>query len=309
MIEHVPVMVEEVMEYLNIKDKGIYCDLTLGGGGHSKAILERGGKGIKVIGIDQDRESLEIAMEKLAPWKDQVIFVHDNFRNIDKILERLSISCVDGVIGDLGVSTIQLENPERGFSFSKKGPLDMRMDRSSGRITLKELISKSSERELSDIIINYGEEKKAKKIAHLIKEWYKKGELNTTEDLAKAIRKALGRTKFHYKDAATRTFQALRIAINDELNALEELMQKLPFVLGKSGRAVFLSFHSLEDRIVKHGFKYWAHCRCPKQQSYCNCGGALLKILTPKPISPSKKEQSLNPRSRSAKLRAAEKIK
>lgn len=279
---HLPVMVHEVLELLDVKMDKWYVDCTIGGGGHSEAILSKGGR---VFGIDQDSEVLELAKKHLEKWKDRVIFKHGNFRNIKGILEKGGLYNVSGFLYDLGFSSYQIEDKERGFSFMKEGPLDMRMDKSL-KIDAAFIVNKTSEKDLTRIIKEYGEEPKARSIAKMI---VSNRPIKTTTQLSSLIQKVYygKRGKIH---PSTRTFQALRIAVNDELNSLKESLDSILPFLEKGGRVVVLSFHSLEDRIVKEKFKTWAK-------------EGIFDILTKKPIRPTSSEIEKNPRARSAKLR------
>jgi len=280
-------MVNEVLRMLDVKRGRWYVDCTIGLGGHSQAILEKGGY---VLGIDQDKKALELAKERLFKWKERVIFKYGNFRNIKEILEGSKIKNFSGFLYDLGLSSLQIEDSERGFSFMKEGPIDMRMD-SSSKINAGLIVNKAREKELIRIIKEYGEEKRARSIAKRI---ISNRPIKTTTQLSSLIMNAYHgkRGRIH---PSTRTFQALRIAVNDELNALREsLNQILPF-LEKGGRVVVLSFHSLEDRIVKEGFKEL------KREG-------IFDILTKKPIRPSREEVERNPRARSCRLRGGIKI-
>lgn len=306
-LNHIPVMLKEVISFIDIKD-GIYCDATVGGGGHTEALLKKSSNKIKIIAIDQDETALSIAQNKLKNFKDQIIFHHGNFGDIKEILKKYNIQSIDGLIVDLGVSSFQLDEPLRGFSFLKSGPLDMRMDQKSNNETLAKFLDRLNDKELGSIIINFGEEKKGRKIAKLIKEYRKKGLVNNTEELADVVRKAIGKVKINFRDVSTKTFQALRIGVNRELEMLEKLVFELPDILSPDANAIFISFNSLEDRIVKQGMKNWSTCRCPMEIMYCECGGQKLKILTKKPMLPSSDEIKINPRSRSAKLRVCKKI-
>ncbi len=306
---HIPVLLNEVVQYLKIKKDGIYVDCTIGGGGHSEQILEKISSKGKLIAIDQDEFCLKLAQQKLKKYKN-IIFVHDNFRHLKKILNRYKINKCSGIVFDLGISSFQLDIKERGFSFNSEVPLDMRMDVRFS-LTAGDLVNNLSFLELVRIISEYGEERWAKRIAKFIVQERKKASITTTKQLveiiAKAIPVAARPKKIHF---ATRTFQALRIAVNDELESLKEGLSEAINSLEKGGKICVLSFHSLEDRIVKKIFHSLAKgCRCPSDFPVCVCGQkSSLKIITKKPIIPSNKEILSNPRARSAKLRVAEKI-
>ncbi|MCD6406778.1 16S rRNA (cytosine(1402)-N(4))-methyltransferase RsmH [Candidatus Aerophobetes bacterium] len=292
---HTPVMVKEVIEYLNPKENGVYVDCTLGTGGHSLAILEKIGGNIKLVGIDWDEEAIKVSSERLKDYKDKVVIVKANFADIDKILREKCIDRVNGVLYDLGLSSLQLENNKRGFSFLKDMPLDMRMDR-EGEITAGYLVNHLSKDELENIFWNFGQERWARRMAEFIVEERKKSPILTTKQLVDVLKKAVpsrfrrGR-RIHF---ATKVFQALRIAVNQELENLEQSLSKAIRLLYSGGRICVISYHSLEDRIIKGKFK--------------QVEGKELFILTRKVVKPSWEEVKSNPRSRSARLRAAERI-
>lgn len=296
---HQPVLLQEVLQLFAPHAGKVFCDATLGGGGHTRALLEAGAQ--EVIGVDRDPEALAHATEVLAPYGERAKLRQGNFRDLPRILTEP----VSGLLLDLGVSSAQLDRPERGFSFKREGPLDMRMGPDAE--TLEDLLARVSEEELANILYRYGEERKSRPIARAIRTAWEKGALKTTGDLAAIIHRIVGYPKRGKIDPATRSFQALRIALNDELGALEELLEHLPALLLPGGVAVIISYHSLEDRLVKHAFREHAKgCVCPKELPLCVCGKKpTLEILTPHPILPSEEEISQNPRARSAKLRAA----
>ncbi len=308
---HILVMLNEVLEYLEVKPGGVYVDCTLGEGGHTEAIIQKGGQ---VIGIEQDEEILDRAKTRLA--QEKIIFVHDNFRNIKKILANsllrvdepsrlvsmkrdasstikgssgLSPNYADGILYDLGISSLHFESTTRGFSFRYDAPLDMRLD-SRNKIKASDLVNRCTTQELTDIILKYGEESRANKIAQAI---VKNRPISTTFELIKAIESTIPKHKRIHP--ATRIFQALRIAVNQELEALDESLDGAISMLKEGGRLVVISFHSLEDRLVKYKFRDWQ-----KQ--------GLVRIMTKKPIRPAYQEIKANPRARSAKLRVVEKI-
>jgi 16S rRNA (cytosine1402-N4)-methyltransferase len=290
---HTPVMLNEVVKYLDPKPGKIFVDCTLGTGGHSEIILRLGAK---VIGIDQDEEVLKIAKSRLSIFGERILFIHDNFKNLDVILNNLNIKSVDGIIYDLGLSSYQLERAERGFSFQKEGPLDMRMDRSI-KVKASDLINSLSEKQLSEIIWAYGEDRWAKKIAKKIVFFREReGGIDTTSKLVKVINSAVPKSNTQSIHPATRTFQAFRIAVNNELSSLEKSLEKAKNLLNPGGRLVVISFHSLEDRIVKHKFKEWEK------------SSPLVKIISKKPLSPSFEEIKANPRARSAKFRVIQNL-
>lgn len=307
MIKHIPVLLKEAIELLNCKSSGIYIDCTVGAGGHAEKILELTSPDGKVVGIDQDEDILKIAEGRLKRFGERVRLMHGNFSDIKGIMKDEK---ADGILFDLGVSSYQLEDRERGFSFMSDAPLDMRMDKKAG-ITAADIINRSSERELSDIILKYGEERFAKRIASFIVREREKKAITTTLQLSNIITKAIP-ARFHPRDIhpATRTFQALRIAVNRELEILEKSLQNAVDILKPKGRMCVISFHSLEDRIVKRTFQRLEKgCICPPKIPVCQCGiKPSVRIITKKPVAPTEKEINANPRSRSAKLRAAEKL-
>jgi 16S rRNA (cytosine1402-N4)-methyltransferase len=292
---HLSVMPKEVLEYLNVQDKGIYVDCTLGLAGHTKRILEKGGSQSKVVGLDRDKDSLQKAKELLGELSTQCIFVQDDFRNIDRVLEKLEIDEVDGILMDLGISSFQLDNPQRGFSFRNDGPLDMRLDQDSF-ISAYDLINTLSEKELAAILRDFGDERWHNRIAHFVVENRKKHPIQTTKELSEIILRAIppyaSREKIH---PATRSFQAIRIAVNRELESVDQALTKAIHFLKPKARLVAISFHSLEDRIVKNKFKQFVK-------------DGLGLLLTKKPLGPSAQEEIENPRARSARLRVIERI-
>ena len=291
---HEPVLREEVLRLLDPQPGGVVVDLTLGSGGHAREILKRIGARGRLVGIDQDREALERAKEYLKTFP-QAEFIQKNFSFMKEILRSLNLEAVDAVLLDVGLSTEQLEESRRGFSFLKDGPLDMRMD-PEGPVRARDLINGLSQGELEKIFRSYGEERFAGRIARAIVYRRKTKPVETTAELVKIIQKAVPR-RFHFGrlHPATRVFQALRIRVNRELEALESALPQALQGLRPGGRLAVISFHSLEDRIVKHKFREWAKAE-------------QVKILTPKPVAPAAEEIERNPRSRSAKLRAIEKL-
>jgi len=307
---HVSVMLEEVLEGLSIKPGGIYVDCTLGGAGHSKEIAKLLGPEGILIGIDQDINAIKAAGEKLEEYKDRVKLVHNSFFNLKQVLEELNIDTVDGILMDLGVSSHQLDEAQRGFSYMQDAPLDMRMNRDDP-VSAKELVNGLSLEELSQIIWDYGEERWGKRIAQFICEERKHKEIETTGDLTNIIKKAIpANARREGPHPAKRTFQALRIAVNNELEPLEKTLLDAAEALNKKGRLCVITFHSLEDRITKKAFQYLAKgCICPPKLPICQCGKSkLVKIITNKPIIPSEVELERNPRARSAKVRIAERV-
>lgn len=307
--KHISVLLEEVLDGLNIREDGIYVDGTLGGAGHSLEIVKKLTSG-KLIGIDQDQNALEKAGQVLEEYSDKVILVHDNYENIDKVLEKLDIEKVDGIFLDLGVSSHQLDEKSRGFSHNNDAELDMRMDRTSS-LTAKDVVNTYSERELEDVLFNYGEERWARRIAQFIVEERKSHPIETTLELVTVIKKAIPKkVRQEGGHPAKRTFQGIRIEVNRELDVLENSIDKMVKLLNPKGRLAIITFHSLEDRIVKNEFKeLYKRCTCPPEFPQCICDKQReINIITRKPLIASKSELEENPRSRSAKLRVAEKL-
>jgi 16S rRNA (cytosine1402-N4)-methyltransferase len=294
LIGHVPVLTTEALQYLRAERGGVYVDCTVGLGGHARALLEAGAT--RVIGVDRDLQALAAARETLAPWAERVELVHADYRDLDEVLEQRGIRLVNGTLADLGVSSLQFDTPGRGFSFQRDEPLDMRMDTSTGD-TAAALVARSTERELADGIYAYGEERFSRRIARAIVAARREQPIETTGRLAAIVRRALPRRGYMRIDPATRTFQALRIWVNRELEGLDRFLEAAVRRLHAGARLVVITFHSLEDRIVKHTLRALAHS-----------GDAAVKLLTKKPIGPTDVEVRRNPRARSAKLRAAERL-
>lgn len=306
---HVSVLLNECLEGLNIKENGIYVDGTLGGAGHSSEILKRLSKEGRLIGIDQDTDALKAAKERLKDYSN-VTFVYSNFSNIENVLNNLNIDGVDGILMDLGVSSYQLDEGERGFSYMKDAPLDMRMNREND-FSAYNVVNEYSEEDLYRIIRDYGEEKFAKRIASFIVENRQEKNIETTLELVEIIKNAIpAKARREGPHPAKRTFQAIRIEVNSELSILNKTIEDGVEKLNKGGRMAIITFHSLEDRIVKNKFRDLAvSCRCPKEFPVCVCGEkAKVKIISRKAIEPTKEEVEINPRSRSAKLRVIEKL-
>ena len=305
---HIPVLKNETIELLNVKENGVYFDGTLGGAGHSKAIQQKN-RIKKLIGVDQDTEALDAAKKNLSEF-DNVVYVNDNFRNIDSILDELNIDAVDGILVDIGVSSYQIDAAERGFSFRQDARLDMRMSRSNS-FSAYELVNEYDEEDLVRVIRDYGEEKFARSIArHIIKTRAQKP-IETTKELESVILSSVPRYKGQDgRSNVQRTFQAIRIEVNGELDALKEFIDKAVGYLKPGGRLAIISFHSLEDRIVKQKFKELATgCICPPDFPICVCGHkAVAKLVTKHPVEATKEELEINPRSAPAKLRVIEKI-
>ncbi|WP_300667922.1 16S rRNA (cytosine(1402)-N(4))-methyltransferase RsmH [Desulfoluna sp.] len=309
--KHISAMPREVMAYLDPKPGGTYVDGTLGGGGHSALIIDRIMPGGRFIGVDQDMDAILNARERFSAHGDDVTLVHDNFANLPAILAELNISGVDGIFVDIGLSQHQLEGSGRGFSFMKNEPLDMRMD-ARGDTTAEDLVNTLPEKELADTIYKYGEERFSRGIAKAIVKRRETAPITTTLELADIIRfampaKAVAKQKIH---PATRSFQALRIAVNRELDRLERFMDDFCGLLNPGGRLCVLSFHSLEDRIVKQKMRLLASgCTCPKSIPICVCKNEpKVKLLTRKTIRPAEDEVAANPMARSTRLRACEKL-
>lgn len=306
---HRPVLLRECIDALAIHPDGIYVDGTLGRGGHSEEIVKQLTTG-RLIAIDQDSQAIDEAGKRLAPYGDRVTLVKGNFRELGRILDALEIESVDGMLFDLGVSSPQLDEATRGFSYRNDAPLDMRMDRSAS-FTAGELVNTWPEPELRRILWDYGEERFAGRIAGQIVKAREKMPIETTSELVEIIKKAMPAAALREKQhPAKRTFQAIRIAVNDELGAVEELMRQAPDRLTPGGRLCIISFHSLEDRIVKNGIAARENgCTCPREAPVCTCGFVrTLKSVTRKPITAGEEELSQNSRARSAKLRVAERV-
>lgn len=306
---HIPVLLEECIKYLNIKPDGIYVDGTLGMGGHSEAILQRLTTG-RLISIDRDTYAIERATERLAPYADRLTIVHGNFRDLPEILDEQGVDLVDGMLFDLGVSSPQLDEGGRGFSYMVDAPLDMRMDKSDN-IDAWFIVNRWPEDKICRILRDYGEERHAARIARAIAKRRQEQEIKTTLELVDIIKSAMPAAALREKQhPAKRSFQAIRIAVNDELGAVASLLETAPDRLKVGGRIAVISFHSLEDRIVKSAIQSRENgCTCPREAPVCTCGFVqTLKSVTRKPITAGGEELELNPRSRSAKLRVAERV-
>lgn len=294
MVAHAPVMVAEVVELLAPERGGVFLDCTVGLGGHARALLEAGAT--RVIGLDRDREALAGARQALAPWAGQVDLVHADYREVSRVLGARGVGAVDGALADLGVSSLQLEVEGRGFSFRRDEPLDMRMDRTAGA-TAAELLAAATEAELADVIFQHGEERHSRRIARAIVEARRRGPIATTGALAAIVRRAVPTRGYQRIDPATRTFQALRIWVNRELEGLDHALQEIASRLRAGARLVVIAFHSLEDRIVKQTFR-----------ALDRGADAAVRVLTKRPLVPRDSEIAANPRARSAKLRAVERL-
>ncbi len=305
--KHEPVMLQECINGLNIKKDGIYVDGTLGGAGHSFEIVKRLSAKGKLIGIDRDEEALKAAKEKLKEFQN-VIYVHDNHDNIKKILEDLQIEKVDGILLDLGVSSYQLDERNRGFSYLGENELDMRMDKTQ-ELTAKYVVNNYSEEELANLIYEYGEERFSRRIAKNICIYREEKTIETTKELVEIIEKSIPKSKSKDGHPAKRTFQAIRIEVNNEIKPLFNTIENCIDCLKDGGRLCVITFHSLEDRAVKKAYiEAKGKCTCPKDLPYCVCGAKSLgEIITKKPIVATKEELERNSRSKSAKLRIFEK--
>ncbi|MBO4471098.1 MAG: 16S rRNA (cytosine(1402)-N(4))-methyltransferase RsmH [Clostridia bacterium] len=306
---HEPVLLNEVLEWMNVRPDGVYCDGTLGGGGHSGAILKASGGTARLYGIDRDENAILAASERLKEYPGFTA-IRGNFHDAKKLLEEAEAGLLDGALLDLGVSSPQLDTAERGFSYHEDAPLDMRMDQRQ-TMTAADFLNTADEREIMEVIRDYGEEKWAARIARMICEHRAEKPFETTFDLVHAVDAAIPKAVRRKDEGhpARRTFQAVRIAVNDELQPLEQALKDLTDCLKPGGRICVITFHSLEDRIVKRCFKTLENpCICPPKAPICTCGRKpVVKVLAGGAVAPSKEEIERNPRSRSAKLRVAEK--
>lgn len=304
---HVSVLLDETLALLAPQDDEIFIDATLGLGGHTEALL-LSHPNIRVIGIDQDTEAMEHAKKRLEGFGERVEFVHANFEEISEVSRGRH---VDGILADLGVSSLQFDTGDRGFSFRFDAPLDMRMDANSDLPTAAELLEELDEEEIANLIYRFGEERASRRIARRIVEKRNAGEpVKTTSELARLVERAIPRKGKDQIHPATRTFQALRIAVNNELGVLEKFLKDAIDALAEGGRLAVISFHSLEDRVVKQAFQIASgKCQCPPRMPVCQCGAEKkVEILTKKPVTAGEAENDLNPRARSAKLRAVRKL-
>jgi 16S rRNA (cytosine1402-N4)-methyltransferase len=304
------VLLFEAVNLLAPERGGLFVDATLGLGGHSEAILEAS-PDTRVLGIDLDREAIRLASERLARFGTRFQAAHANFREVARVLEEAGETHSDGILADLGVSSLQFDSPERGFSFRHDAPLDMRMDAGGAAETAAELLERLPEEEIARVIYEYGEERKSRRIARWIVERRERGEpVSTTTELAALVARAVGYKRGDRIHPATRTFQALRIAVNGELEGLGEFVETAVDFLQTQGRLAVISFHSLEDRVVKHALrKLSGYCECDRRLPVCACGARkVVEILTRRPVTPNEQEVEENPRARSAKLRACLKL-
>lgn len=307
---HIPVMLNECLDALAIKPDGIYVDGTVGGGGHSIEIVKRLNEKGRLIAVDRDEEALIAAAERLHLFKDKVTFVHDDYKNLVNDLDLMGVGEVDGILLDLGVSSYQLDNADRGFSYTKDAPLDMRMDRGQ-YLTAFNVVNEFGVNELTKILYDYGEEKLARRIAENIVKAREKQTISTTLQLAKIVEESYpAKTRWKYGNPAKRTFQAIRIQVNGELNRLDEAITAMARRLKKGGRMAVITFHSLEDRIVKTAFKELSlACTCPPDFPVCVCNKVQeVELVNKKPTTASEEELSNNTRSQSAKLRIVERV-
>ena len=307
-IYHTPVLLHECIESLQLQSSDIIIDGTIGLGGHSEEIIKKILPSGLLIGIDQDENNLMLAKKRLRKYSKNIKFIHDNFLNFKNIIQENNIKKVNGILLDLGIASTHVDDSHRGFSYMNDGPLDMRMNQDQV-LTAKTVVNSTPEKKLAEIIYKYGEEKKARLIARAITKERKRKKITRTQDLTTVIN-AIVKNKHQNKNASCLTFQALRIYVNNELEALKEVLSQSLELLSPGRRLAVISYHSLEDRIVKHFFKEQArHCICPKEFPICICNHkAQIKIITSSPITPTANEISANPRSRSAKLRIAEKL-
>ena len=309
-LTHRPVLLDECIEALNIRPQGVYLDGTLGRAGHSREIAKRLTTG-RLVCVDRDQAALDAAQERLADFRETVTLVHSNFDQVDEILDKLSLAGVDGMLFDLGVSSPQLDDGERGFSYMVDAPLDMRMDQSGG-LTAGDVVNTWPQEELRRILFQYGEERYAPQIAAAIARRRRERPVATTLELVEIIKGAMPAKALKEKQhPAKRSFQAVRIAVNDELASVERMLQRAVPRLNRGGRLAVITFYSLEDRIVKTGLAEFARgCVCPPDFPVCVCGRTPdVKLVNRKPVLPSQRELEENPRARSAKLRVAEKLK
>jgi 16S rRNA (cytosine1402-N4)-methyltransferase len=301
---HQPVLYHEIIHFLQPKSPGKYVDATVGAGGHAMGILEASSPDGRLLALDRDPQALELASQRLSVYGNRAVFVHKSYIHLQQETQRLGWEIVNGIVFDLGVSSMQIDNPERGFSFQFEGPLDMRFDPQQ-TTDAASLVNDLSEKDLIDIIWRFGEERNARRIARAI---CQSRPISTTLELAELIRRTVGqRERIH---PATRTFQALRIAVNKELQAIENTLPQAINILTPGGRLAFISFHSLEDRMIKQFFRRESRdCICPPEQPVCTCGHrATIREITRRPILPQEEETQANPRARSARLRVAEKL-
>ena len=307
--EHEPVLLEQVLALLDPKPGGVYCDATIGGGGHAEMVLEASGPDGRLIGIDRDPAAVAASKQKLARFGERVSIFQGRFSDLKTWMAKAEVSAFDGLLADFGVSSHQLDTPERGFSFMREGPLDMRMDTTEEE-TASTLLSRLDEADLADIIYRFGGERLSRPIARSIKGMVRANGLSTTQDLAVAVKRVVRRKKSDKIDPSTRTFQAIRIAVNRELEEIESLLELIPEPLAIGGRVVIISFHSLEDRMVKERFKRLVNpCTCPPKMPTCRCPEPQAAYVTRRAVRVSSRERPENPRARSARVRAIRRIR
>lgn len=307
--EHKSVLLDEVISILDPHNAGVYCDGTLGGGGHAERILESSAPDGTVIGIDQDLEAITAAKKRLERFGGRAQIFHGRFSQLEEFIRQAGFAKLDGLLLDLGVSSHQLDEVSRGFSFMNAGPLDMRMDASTGE-SAKEMLVRITEDELADIIYKFGEERLARQVARSIKNMETQGTLQTTGDLAVAIKRVVGRKKPGKSDPATKSFQAIRIAVNREMAELESVLQALPEPLAIGGCVAIITFHSLEDRMVKNRFEELVNpCKCPPGMPICACPKPYAQYTTRRSVRVSAREIESNRRARSAKVRAIRRVR
>ncbi len=308
--DHKPVLLKETMDMLAPRPGGLYVDCTMGGGGHAYEIIKRAMPGGKLLALDQDAAAIAAGKEKLAQFGQSVQIIKANFSQLAQVAKEVAWGQVNGILFDIGVSSYQLDEKERGFSYMNNGPLDMRMDATANVPTAADIINKTEEKILADLIYQYGEERYSRRIAKRIVEAREIKPITTTRELVELIRGAIPSSNGEDQHPAKRTFQALRIAVNNELKILEKGLMDAFDLLAPGGRLAVITFHSLEDRIVKEMFRQWGRgCICPPEMPICTCNHQPeVLVLTRKPIIATKEEIEANPRARSAKLRVAEKI-
>lgn len=306
---HIPIMLKQTIDVLSPKSEGIFLDATLGGGGHSFEILKRSSPNGKLIGLDLDQDALKSAGEKLSRFGNRVVTVHSNYKDACKVLDSLGIQCIDGAIMDFGISSHQIDEASRGFSYTKDAELDMRMDQSQS-LTAYKVVNEYPQKKLIEILYQYGEENFAKRIAANIIASRVISPINTTLELSEIISKSVPKMQLKHGHPAKKTFQAIRIEVNQELEGLGQAVESIMGRLKTGGRIAVITFHSLEDRVVKQLFKREStNCICDKRMPICSCGHrASIKLLTNKPIVPDEEELKNNTRAASAKLRAVEKL-
>ncbi|MCP4539063.1 MAG: 16S rRNA (cytosine(1402)-N(4))-methyltransferase RsmH [Chloroflexi bacterium] len=304
---HISVLFQEALDGLQVRPGGRYIDATLGGGGHAAGILAASSPDGRLLGLDRDLAAIEMTRARLGPYAERIVLAHSSFGHLAEVAQANCYTSVDGILLDLGFSSLQLDDPERGFAFMTDGPLDMRLDPTSDGSTAADLVNHLSLKELTALLYRYGEEKQARRIAQAIID---DRPFDTTRELASVIQQTVGRGRRGRIHPATRTFQALRIAVNDELDVLEAVLPQAIELLASGGRLAVISFHSLEDRLVKHFLRRESRdCVCPPEVPACMCDHrAAVRLVMRKPIRPTAEEIAVNPRSRSARLRVAERI-